>query len=199
MNQPSRAPRSGIPWWVFGLIGCVVAAPFLIALIGIVAAIAIPNFIMFQCKSKQQEAKIRLQEIHAAQQSFHAEHGFYTTDLVALGFTVGHANPAYLYGFAEPGPDRLPPGAIAPADLDPTRKDTADPALLDETYSTERMRTLDGTPLSPDDLPADAIVTDRGFVAAAVADIDVDSFTRLDVWTIDETGRLTVLDNDCRN
>lgn len=44
-----------------------------VAIIGILAAIAIPNFVRFQCKSKQSEAKTNLKALYTAQQAFRGE------------------------------------------------------------------------------------------------------------------------------
>lgn len=58
-----------------------------VAIIGILAAIAIPAFLNYQCKSKQVEARQALGSIAKMQQSFSAENGTYTTDLAAIGFS----------------------------------------------------------------------------------------------------------------
>src|SRR6267142_5219091 len=48
-----------------------------VAIIGILAAIAIPNFIKFQLRAKAGEAKINLAGIRTAQESYFAEAGTY--------------------------------------------------------------------------------------------------------------------------
>jgi type IV pilus assembly protein PilA len=48
-----------------------------VAIIGILAAIAIPNFIKFQLRSKASEGKLMLTGIKTAQESYFAEVGFY--------------------------------------------------------------------------------------------------------------------------
>ena len=48
-----------------------------VAIIGILAAIAIPNFLQYQMKSRQSEAKTNLQAIKTSQVSFQAERGCY--------------------------------------------------------------------------------------------------------------------------
>lgn len=52
-----------------------------VAIIGILAAIAIPNFIKFQAKSKQSEAKANLKAVFTAKQANFAE-----LDTMACGF-----------------------------------------------------------------------------------------------------------------
>ncbi|HSF67536.1 MAG TPA: prepilin-type N-terminal cleavage/methylation domain-containing protein [Nitrospiraceae bacterium] len=48
-----------------------------VAIIGILAAIAIPNFLQYQMKSRQSEAKTNLGAIRTSQLSFQAERGCY--------------------------------------------------------------------------------------------------------------------------
>src|SRR5437588_3228550 len=48
-----------------------------VAIIGILAAIAIPNFLQYQMKSRQSEAKTNLQAIRTSEIAFQAERGCY--------------------------------------------------------------------------------------------------------------------------
>ena len=50
-----------------------------VAIIGILAAIAIPNFLRYQAKSKQTEAKANLGAIFTSETSYKAERDTYTT------------------------------------------------------------------------------------------------------------------------
>jgi type IV pilus assembly protein PilA len=50
-----------------------------VAIIGILAAIAIPNFLRFQLKSKSSEGKVNIAAIRTAQESYMAEFGTYVT------------------------------------------------------------------------------------------------------------------------
>jgi prepilin-type N-terminal cleavage/methylation domain-containing protein len=59
-----------------------------VAIIGILAAIAIPNFMNYQCKAKQSEAKSNLGNIRTAQEAYYAEHDAYATTLSDAGFVV---------------------------------------------------------------------------------------------------------------
>ena len=56
-----------------------------VAIIGILAAIAIPNFLTYQLKSRQSEAKTNLQAIKTSEVSFQAERGCYLGILVEAG------------------------------------------------------------------------------------------------------------------
>ncbi len=48
-----------------------------VAIIGILAAIAIPNFVKFQCRSKQSEAKTNLKALYECEDSYRAEYDTY--------------------------------------------------------------------------------------------------------------------------
>ena len=58
-----------------------------VAIIGILAAIAIPNFLMFQLRSKTGEAKTNLAAIRTAEEGYFAEFGQYIAQPVPVGNT----------------------------------------------------------------------------------------------------------------
>ena len=57
-----------------------------VAIIGILAAIAIPNFMNYQCKAKQSEAKSLLGDLRKAEEAYFAEYDSYSTSQGAVGF-----------------------------------------------------------------------------------------------------------------
>ncbi|MDD4273986.1 MAG: prepilin-type N-terminal cleavage/methylation domain-containing protein [Desulfobacter postgatei] len=61
-----------------------------VAIIGILAAIAIPNFLTYQLKSKTAEAKTNLGGIRTGEEAYNAEHDTYL-DASALPLAVGKA------------------------------------------------------------------------------------------------------------
>lgn len=64
-----------------------------VAIIGVLAAIAIPNFILYQCKAKQSEAKYNLGAVRTTEEAYFASYDMYTTSLSAIGFaTKGTSN-----------------------------------------------------------------------------------------------------------
>ena len=67
-----------------------------VAIIGILAAIAIPNFLTYQCKAKQSEAKQSLGAISKNEMAYHAEYDSFTTDLTKIGFAL-QGNTRYNY------------------------------------------------------------------------------------------------------
>src|SRR4029077_335094 len=72
-----------------------------VAIIGILAAIAIPNFIKFQARSKQSEAKANLKAIFTAQKAFFQEKDRFSTLTGEVGFEP-ERNNRYAY-FLAPG------------------------------------------------------------------------------------------------
>jgi type IV pilus assembly protein PilA len=98
-------------------------AAVLCAVFGIVAAIAIPNFIRFGARSKQAECKATLTRLSTAQQRHRAAKGAFATTFEALAFSASPGNRyAYVLGRGEgqrlePSPRMGPPG-LSTADLE---------------------------------------------------------------------------------
>ena len=70
-----------------------------VAIIGILAAIAIPNFIKFQSRSKQAEAKSNLRTWFTTQRSYMQEKGLYAESHRKVGFSPERGN-RYAYYFS---------------------------------------------------------------------------------------------------
>ncbi len=67
-----------------------------VAIIGILAAIAIPNFLTYQCKAKQSEAKSNLGAIRVSQEAYFAEYDNYGAAIATIGYqTKGAVRYAY--------------------------------------------------------------------------------------------------------
>lgn len=81
-----------------------------VAIIGILSAIAIPNFQRFQRKAKQSEAKAMLGNIFTGEKAFYAENTTYTNFIAAVVVPEGTVN--YDCGFLR-GNATFP--AVAPA------------------------------------------------------------------------------------
>lgn len=88
-----------------------------VAIIGILATVAIPNFSRFQAKARASEARAQLSALYTSQRAFQAEWNGYHSDLVNVGYrpngtlryVVGfdtdsaHAIPAYTGPTLVPG------------------------------------------------------------------------------------------------
>ena len=67
-----------------------------VAIIGILAAIAIPNFIKFQARSKQSEAKANLKASFTAMKAYYQEKDKYSSIVTEIGF-VPERNNRFAY------------------------------------------------------------------------------------------------------
>lgn len=57
-----------------------------VGIVGILATLAIQNFISYQCKAKQAEAKANLGAIYVGEQAYRAENLSYSNDFVEIGW-----------------------------------------------------------------------------------------------------------------
>jgi type IV pilus assembly protein PilA len=75
-----------------------------VAIIGILAAIAIPNFLNYQCKAKQSEAKTNLGSIATCEEAYFAEYDTYSASNNDIGFATKGQNVRYGYVIVAPSP-----------------------------------------------------------------------------------------------
>lgn len=144
-----------------------------VAIIGILAAIAIPNFIAYQAKSKQAEAKVSLGAIFTSAVAFQAESNPQTYAPAAIGLIGWQPSGAPRYSFwydVGPGtPTKFyvtPAGTVAGCDLDS----------------------------APAGAPWTVTSTAAGFTAGAKGQIDGDA--ACDHWFINDQRSLTNQKND---
>ena len=84
-----------------------------VAIIGILAVIAIPNFLKYQARAKQSEAKANLVAIHTSEMAHFAEKNAYVDDFNAIGFAVTGSSQLYYYELGRSSSGTLPPGCTA--------------------------------------------------------------------------------------
>lgn len=70
-----------------------------VAIIGILSAIGIPQYSKFQAKARQSEAKVSLAALFTSEESFRQEWNMYTIDLRNIGFGVTGTRLRYVTGF----------------------------------------------------------------------------------------------------
>jgi type IV pilus assembly protein PilA len=148
-----------------------------VAIIGILAAVAIPNFIRFQARSKQSEAKSNLKAMFGAEKAFFQEKDRYSSVVVEVGFSP-ERNNRYAYF------------------LDPS-------ALKDDRTGTVSSTATTATSIEVDVFkgyqdPGAQTLTCGGtlglsngvksFTGQAAGNIDTDA--TLDVWSISTDGRV---------
>ena len=86
-----------------------------VAIIGILAAIAIPNFLKFQAKSKQSEAKTNLKGIYTAETGYFGENNTFNSFDKVNWSPVGTARYHYDVGAATNVPNPPSSGTLATA------------------------------------------------------------------------------------
>ena len=74
-----------------------------VAIIGVLAAIGIPEYSKFQAKARQSEAKLSLAALFTAEESFRQHWNQFSVDLVNVGFGVQGTRLRYVTGFQVTG------------------------------------------------------------------------------------------------
>jgi type IV pilus assembly protein PilA len=141
-----------------------------VAIIGILASIAIPNFLRFQAKSKQSEARLLLSGIFTAQTSYFSENNRYGSFNEIAWSPIG-TKQVYTYYSGSDGA-----GGSGLTDF----KDP--PAPMGHTAWT-------GTPA-----PAQSTGLTAGFTSGAIGNVDSDA--TLDIWTVNDQKKIVNISDD---
>jgi type IV pilus assembly protein PilA len=155
-----------------------------VAIIGILSAIAVPNFKKYQAKSKQSEAKIQLAAIYNSEVGTQSDYDTYGTCLNMMGYEQsprGYYTVGFLTGldatakFSGCSSGGITAAATAAANTDRITVPLAQLAAV--------------TANKPATLTLASTATQTTFVASAEASIS--SSVSLDKWSIDETKKLS--------
>jgi type IV pilus assembly protein PilA len=154
-----------------------------VAIIGILAAIAIPNFIKFQAKSKQSEAKTNLKGLFQAERSFYAEHDGYATNFAAAGFIPERGN-RYTYAIGS-GTTQSRSAAATGTETEPVVISVdvfKYPGMVVGTFAQN------SATITPDNVPTAAacpgVITGSSGAFCGTAVGTVDNDTEMDSWAI---------------
>ena len=151
-----------------------------VAIIGILAAIAIPNFIKFQARSKQSEAKANLKAVFTAQKAFFQEKDRFSSLTGEVGFEP-ERNNRYAYFLAASGSveDRTNSTIAQATTYTGIQVDVFKyGATFSQTYAATACSTAAGIAAPP--TPT--------FVATAQGNIDADA--TVDQWSISSNSRV---------
>lgn len=153
-----------------------------VAIIGILAAIAVPNFQKFSARAKQSEAKASLSAIYSAERAFAAEWTDFSSYFGAIGYAPA-GKVRYNHGFAA-GLPAAAPGGYPSATWPPAG--AGNNQFNSTGYCTAAGATVCQTitaPVAPTNPPAGTSVTagPPAFTAGAVASI---GGTAQDAWTM---------------
>jgi type IV pilus assembly protein PilA len=158
-----------------------------VGIIGILVAIAAPNFARYQSKARQSEAKIALGAIYAAEKSFYAEYSAYVASLDLIGYAPEGSKRFYSVGFNSQ--DTTAVSGVSPGQLTTT---TTTSGISGATvYSIPRVAFPSTWTQCTPTLAAGTAAGDnpQGFVAAASGQVRQN--TACDNWQITQDKALT--------
>ncbi len=150
-----------------------------VAIIGILAAIAIPNFVAYQAKSKQSEAKVSLGSIFTSAVAFNAEsqspQSFAPNTLSQIGWLPA-GSPRYSFWY----------GAGVNV--------TGDSTMVDQFFGGSTSTTPCNVTIAPTSGGFTVAAASSGFTAGASGNIDGD--TTCDHWFINDRRNLQNTNTD---
>jgi type IV pilus assembly protein PilA len=147
-----------------------------VAIIGILSAIAVPNFKKYQAKSKQSEAKIQLASVYTVETGSMADYDAYATCIDTLGYDKSPRG-YYVVGF----------GA---AEVTLVAARNANCAVTNFAFNPTVHLKAGATTATVKIAAATSIVSKTGDTFIAGADGNI-SAALLDQWTITQTKTLT--------
>ncbi len=154
-----------------------------VAIIGILAAIAIPNFIKFQARSKQSEVKSNLKAAYEAEKALYQEKDSYSPSILATGFAPERGNRyTYLLDNAT-----VSYAGEARASASVATDDT--PTVSTTGICADAFKYGSTTACTPDSSVAATVVTGNtgGFTVTGAGNVDNDP--DLDQWSISSGSR----------
>lgn len=151
-----------------------------IPILGILAAIAVPNFMKYQARAKQSEVKSNLKAAYNAEKAFYEESKAFSLHPEQVGFAPERGN-LYLYAFAVKGP--VAPNTGAPA------KDAMAVGIDTQKFPTmSNELALNAIPREvADKIGVSGQCPECDFTIGAAGNIDNDP--TMDVWTISSVDR----------
>lgn len=168
-----------------------------VGIIGILAAIAVPNFQRFQAKARQSEAKANLAGLYTAEKGFFAEWNRYFADFRHIGYAP-EGTLRYHVGFSSVSPG-IPAGSgySGPGCPNPLNACNGSSTFMS---TVNYCPTTAGQPSScvasvHAVAPTGATVASNGLTFVAQAAGNIDSDPTIDRWTIDQAKQLSNLNN----
>ena len=157
-----------------------------VAIIGILAAIAIPNFLRFQARAKQSEAKANLKGAFTTERSYLQEKGAYEPLINIVGFAP-ERNNRYAYYLSDTG--TLQNRSTTSASLATATTDTGvDVDVFRYSGASEPYTPSTCVPSAGTSVPGVIPGPPPSWTGMARANLDTDG-TR-DVWTISVSSRI---------
>jgi type IV pilus assembly protein PilA len=157
-----------------------------VAIIGILAAIAIPNFIKFQARSKQSEPKANLKALFVAQKSYFAERDSFSDKVVDIGFIPERGNR---YNMANGG-STFSSRASAAENVNNTHQGFEGDSFKGFATTTARVTTNAAAVASVSSggtcaaAPDGCVTTNNNGAFFAMAAANIDNDATLDTWCV---------------
>jgi type IV pilus assembly protein PilA len=156
-----------------------------LVIIGILAAVAIPNFIRFQARARQSEAKANLKAAFSAEKAYYQETTQYGSLIAVIGFSPERNNRyAYYLGAAGSLQDRSTTVPVAASDAQGIDVDTFRYPGSSLPYSAPTCNPTTGT-----SVPG-VVTTSSPMSWQGLARGNLDSDTTIDEWSISTDSRL---------
>jgi len=154
-----------------------------VAIIGILAAIAIPNFIKFQARSKQSEAKANLKAVFTAEKAFFQEKDRFSSLTGEVGFEPERNNRyAYFLNATGTYEDRTNSTITQATTYNGVLVDVFKYGTANSMNQTAPVNQCTGSGT------VGVVATPPSFVAAAAGQIDADP--SIDAWSISSDSRV---------
>jgi len=157
-----------------------------VAIVGILSAVAIPNFKKYQAKAKTSEARLQLASIYSAETSLQSDFDAFGTCLQDAGYIFPAANNYYAVGFAA---TNATANAIITNNGGVCAATGFNGGAVKRAYGSAAATTANLTAQI-----ATAVVSNTGdtFQAGAIGNVSPDKTTAAtwDQWTIDENKTL---------
>lgn len=156
-----------------------------VAIIGILSAIAVPSFKKYQAKSKQSEAKIQLAAIYNSEVGTQSDYDTYATCLTLMGYEQSPRG-YYTVGFLTPidATTKFPNCGSGNATAAGATAAATDRAIVPKNQHMAAVTTA-----KPADVSLATTASQTTFTAAAEASIS--STVSRDIWSITETKNLS--------
>lgn len=146
-----------------------------VSIIGVLAAVAIPNYLKFQGRAKMTEAKVNLRAIYSSQHTHFQENGTYSSSVSQIGFAP-ERNNRYSYDLAASTALRFKRLASGREAL----------AGTETGFTSDQAKGY--VPVAPNPAIAGVVTGALGaYTATAVANVDADGGH--DQWSIASAGR----------
>lgn len=165
-----------------------------VAIIGILAAVAIPNYQKYQARARQSEAKIALSSVYTAEKAYSTENSTYSSCLQQIGyapdgFAAGVGKRYYAVGFTDAASNGAvcgPAGGQACATVvwNGTVPDAGDPcATGNGTSNFLHNVTASQGGIAATQANLGAVLTQGTFTAGAAGNVSSTN-TAVDIWTM---------------